>query len=111
MESLNNTHHHHHHPNFHPPNSPKPGSWNILSPLRRFVDGIKVKNRRFAHLICQVIPCGCPFERNINVFGHIFHIPPICKLNPLYDNCVMLRFRALAYLADECGEDITKYIC
>jgi hypothetical protein len=39
----------------------------------------------------------------------LFHIPPLCKLNPLYEEVVSLRFRALCYLADECGEDVTPY--
>jgi len=33
----------------------------------------------------------------------------MCKLNPLYEEVVALRFRALCYLADECGEDVTCY--
>ncbi|MBW4559105.1 MAG: Mo-dependent nitrogenase C-terminal domain-containing protein [Trichormus sp. ATA11-4-KO1] len=109
MESINHTHSHH---NYHPPNYKKPGWFhNLLNPLRNLVDGIQVKNNRLAHLICQLIPCCCPFERNISLFGRNVHIPALCKLNPLYDEFVGMRFRALSYLADECGEDITKYIC
>jgi hypothetical protein len=108
---MSSTHTHHHHPNFHPPNYKKPGAFDVLRPLRQWVDTIPVKNSRFAHLICQVIPCCCPFERNISLFGRTIHIPALCKLNPLYEEFVGLRFRALSYLADECGEDITKYIC
>ncbi|MBD2294278.1 Mo-dependent nitrogenase C-terminal domain-containing protein [Anabaena sphaerica FACHB-251] len=104
-------HHSHPHPNYHPPNYKKPGSFDILNPLRRLVDGIQIKNSRLAHLICRVIPCCCPFERDINLFGRTFHIPALCKINPLYNEVVALRFRALSYLADECGEDVTKYIC
>ncbi|WP_096607813.1 Mo-dependent nitrogenase C-terminal domain-containing protein [Calothrix sp. NIES-2100] len=89
----------------------KSDRFDILSPIRRWVDQIQISDRRIAHLICQVIPCCCPFERNIKLFGHTFHIPPLCKLNPLYDEFVGLRFRSLSYLSDECGEDITKYIC
>ncbi len=115
METINKTHTHTHphpHPNYHPPNFQKRGIFsNILNPLRRVVDGIQVKNNRFAHLICQIIPCCCPFERQINLFGRSFEIPALCKLNPLYDEFVGLRFRALSYLADVCGEDVTKYIC
>ena len=103
--------HTHHHPNNHSPTSKKSGSFDILYPLRRLVDGIQVKNARLAHLCCQIIPCCCPFERDLKLFGRTFHIPALCKLNPLYDNFVGLRFRALSYLADECGEDVTKYIC
>ncbi|MFQ4141522.1 Mo-dependent nitrogenase C-terminal domain-containing protein [Chlorogloeopsis sp. ULAP02] len=108
MASVNHTHNH---PNFHPPNYQKSGGFDILYPLRRFVDNIQVKNHHLAHLICQFIPCCCPFERSIKIFGCTFNIPALCKLNPLYDNFVGLRFRALSYLSDECGEDVTKYIC
>ncbi|HIK03635.1 MAG TPA: Mo-dependent nitrogenase C-terminal domain-containing protein [Trichormus sp. M33_DOE_039] len=108
---MSSTHTHHHHPNFHPPNYKQPGAFDVLRPLRRWVDNFPVKNARFAHVVCQLIPCCCPFERNINLFGRTIHIPALCKLNPLYDEFVGLRFRALSYLADECGEDVTKYIC
>ncbi|MDY7024092.1 MAG: Mo-dependent nitrogenase C-terminal domain-containing protein [Cyanobacteriota bacterium] len=84
----------------------------FLAPLRRWVDSIEVKSARFAHFLCRLIPCDCPFDRDITWFGRkLFHIPPLCELNPLYNEFVGLRFRALSYLADECGEDITKYIC
>lgn len=108
MKTITHTHNHQNH---HPPTQKKSSSLDILYPLRHLVDGIQVKNARFAHLICQIIPCCCPFERSIKFFGYTFHIPPLCKLNPLYDNFVGLRFRALSYLTDECGEDVTKYIC
>jgi hypothetical protein len=112
MESITHNHEHHHpHPNYHPPNTKGSGGFYILYPLRRLVDRIPVKNSRFAHFICQLIPCCCPFERDINLFGRTYHIPSLCKLNPLYEEFVCLRFRALSYLADECGEDVTKYIC
>jgi hypothetical protein len=45
------------------------------------------------------------------VFGYGFHTPPLCELNPFYDEFVSLRFRALSYLADVCGENVDKYIC
>ncbi|MBW4684684.1 MAG: Mo-dependent nitrogenase C-terminal domain-containing protein [Komarekiella atlantica HA4396-MV6] len=115
METINHTHNHTHthtHPNYHPPNYKKRGIFNnLLNPLRRVVDGVQVKHNRIAHLICQIIPCCCPFERQIKLFGRSFDIPALCKLNPLYNEFVGLRFRALSYLADECGEDVTKYIC
>lgn len=103
--------HSHTHSHYHPPNYNNSGSCDILRPLRGLLDGMEIKSYRLAHLICQVIPCCCPFERDINLFGRTFHIPALCKINPLYDEVVALRFRALSYLADECGEDVTKYIC
>ncbi|MBC6429399.1 nitrogenase [Nostoc sp. HG1] len=84
--------------------------WNILQPLRQRVENIQVRDRQLAHRLCKLIPSQCPFERDVKVFGKtLFHIPPMCKLNPLYEEVVGLRFRALCYLADECGEDVTQY--
>jgi hypothetical protein len=82
----------------------------ILQPLRQWVDSIPVNNRQLAHRLCKMIPAQCPFERDVKLFGKtLFHIPPMCKLNPLYEEVVGLRFRAMCYLADECGEDVSQY--
>ncbi|MFH7026898.1 MAG: Mo-dependent nitrogenase C-terminal domain-containing protein [Heteroscytonema crispum UTEX LB 1556] len=82
----------------------------IFRPVRRWVDKIEVRDRELAHRLCAIIPSQCPFERDVKLFGKtLFHIPPMCKLNPLYEEVVGLRFRALCYLADECGEDVTLY--
>lgn len=82
----------------------------LLRPLRDAIDRIQVRNPDLAHRLCKLIPSQCPFERDVKVFGKtLFHIPPMCKLNPLYDEVVALRFRALCYLADECGEDVSCY--
>jgi hypothetical protein len=82
----------------------------VLQPLRLWIDNIKVSDRLFAHRLCKLIPAQCPFERDVKLFGKtLFHIPPMCKLNPLYEEVVGLRFRALCYLADDCGEDISQY--
>ena len=79
-------------------------------PLRQWVDSLEIKHSKMAHQICKMIPAQCPFERDVKIFGRVwFHIPPMCKLNPLYEEVVGLRFRALCYLADECGEDISAY--
>ena len=84
--------------------------FDILKPLRAWVDNIQVRDRQFAHRICKLIPAQCPFERDVKFKGRtLFHIPPMCKLNPLYNEVVALRFRGLCYLADECGEDISQY--
>ncbi|MGD1805688.1 Mo-dependent nitrogenase C-terminal domain-containing protein [Dapis sp. BLCC M126] len=82
----------------------------LLQPIRRYLDGVEINSPKMAHWLCQLIPAQCPFERDIKLFGHLlFHIPPMCKLNPLYDQFIGLRFRALSFLADVCGEDITRY--
>ena len=81
----------------------------LFRPLRHWVDQIQIKNRWSAHLLCRIIPNSCPFEREFSLFGHTIHTPALCTLNPFYHEVVSLRFRALTYLADTCGEDITQY--
>jgi hypothetical protein len=81
-----------------------------LYPVRQWLEGIEIHNRQLAHFLCKAIPAQCPFEQDITLFGRkLFHIPPMCKLNPLYEEVVTLRFKALCYLADECGEDVAVY--
>lgn len=83
----------------------------VLYPVKDWLNDMEIKDPRLARFVCKVIPPQCPFERDINLFGRtIAHIPPLCKLNPLYEQFTTLRFRSLSYLADECGEDITEYI-
>jgi Mo-dependent nitrogenase C-terminus len=82
----------------------------LLQPIRCWLENIQVRDRQLAHRLCKAIPSQCPFERDVKFFGKtLFHIPPMCKLNPVYEEVVSLRFRALCYLADECGEDVTHY--
>jgi tellurite resistance protein len=89
--------------------SPDPRS-DVLEPVRHWLDGMDVQDPRVARFVCKMVPAQCPFERDIKLFGRkIVHIPPMCKLNPLYEQLVGLRFRSLSYLADECGEDVSPY--
>ncbi len=82
----------------------------FVQPVRKWLDGIAVGDRQVARWLCQLIPAQCPFERDIKLCGHhLFHIPPMCKLNPVYEELVGLRFRSLSFLADVCGEDVTPY--
>ncbi|MEL6927679.1 MAG: Mo-dependent nitrogenase C-terminal domain-containing protein [Cyanobacteria bacterium J06600_6] len=94
-----------------PPQSKSKKGIDVLHPVKDWLEEMDVKDPRLAKFVCKVIPPQCPFERDINLFGRtIAHIPPLCKLNPLYEQFTMLRFRSLSYLADECGEDVTKYV-
>jgi tellurite resistance protein len=86
-------------------------SLNVLQPVKHWLDDLEIHDPRVARFICKMVPPQCPFERDVVLFGKkIVHIPAMCKLNPLYDQLVGLRFRALSYLADECGEDVTPYL-
>lgn len=83
----------------------------VLAPLRRWLDGADVANPQVARTICKLIPSQCPFARTIRWGDRtLLTIPPLCKLNPLYDQLINLRFRALCYLADECQEDVTAWL-
>lgn len=82
-----------------------------LKPVRQWLDGLDIQDPEVARFLCKMIPSQCPFERDITLFGKkVVHIPPMCKLNPLYEQLVGLRFKALSYLADECKEDVSSYI-
>lgn len=90
------------------PPTPHP---DVLQPVKEWLDGMDIKDPRLARFICKMVPSQCPFERDIKLFGHkIVHIPPLCKINPLYEQLVGLRFRSLSYLADDCKEDVSEYI-
>lgn len=85
-------------------------SLKVLNPLRGWLQQLDIRNPAQAHFICRLIPAQCPFEREIRIGRRVlFHIPPLCKLNPLYEDVVGLRFRALCYLADECSIDVCHY--
>ncbi|MEM8721958.1 MAG: Mo-dependent nitrogenase C-terminal domain-containing protein [Cyanobacteria bacterium P01_G01_bin.39] len=78
--------------------------------FQQWLDKIDVKEEKTARRIVKLIPAQCPFAREIQAFNRvILRIPPLCKLNPCYEQLIGLRFRALCFLADCCGEDITPY--
>ncbi|HEY9644365.1 MAG TPA: Mo-dependent nitrogenase C-terminal domain-containing protein [Coleofasciculaceae cyanobacterium] len=82
----------------------------LLKPMQDWLDHLEITDPRVARFLCQMIPPQCPFERDVVLFGHkLVHIPAMCKINPLYEQLVGLRFRSLSYLADECHEDVSKY--
>lgn len=88
-----------------------PASLVPLRPVQDWLDQLEIHDPRLARFLCKMIPSQCPFERDVTLFGRkIVHIPPLCKINPLYEQLVGLRFRALSYLADDCQEDVTPYL-
>ncbi|MEG4341985.1 Mo-dependent nitrogenase C-terminal domain-containing protein [Microcoleus sp. A003_D6] len=89
---------------------PQPHHKNVLQPVKDWLDAWEVHDPRVAHFVCKMIPPQCPFERDVVLFGRkIVHIPAMCKINPLYEQLVGMRFRSLCYLADECKEDVSIY--
>lgn len=85
-------------------------SSNPLQLIKEWLDRVEINEENSARRIVKLIPSQCPFAREVR-FGDrvIFRIPALCKLNPLYEQLIFLRFRALCFLADRCGEDITQY--
>ena len=82
----------------------------LLGPVRQWLENLEIQSPKLAQLLCNLIPATCPFERDIKLFNKtLLHISPLCKLNPLYEQVAGLRFKALSYLADECGEDVAIY--
>jgi hypothetical protein len=79
----------------------------LLQPIRQRLDNLQINDRNLARFLYKAIPGDCPFERDIVLFGRkVAHIPPLCKLNPLYDELVALRFRSMCYLVDVWDEAI-----
>lgn len=79
-----------------------------LTPIRDWLDSVEIENPQVAQIICRLIPASCPFARTVKFDDRfvlpalrgrvLFTIPPLCKLNPFYDQFVGLRFRSLVYL-------------
>ncbi len=77
----------------------KPKSLNPWQFFQQWLENIEIKEEQTARHIVKLIPAQCPFAREIRVFGKVvFRIPPLCKLNPCYEQLVGLRFRALCFL-------------
>jgi tellurite resistance protein len=72
-----------------------------LDSLKAWLDGLDPADPAVARFLTRLIPARCPFEREIKLFGHkIVHIPPMCTINPLYDQLVALRLRCLTSLEE-----------
>jgi tellurite resistance protein len=74
----------------------------LLDPLKAWLDRMEPREPAVARFLVRLIPAQCPFERDLKLFGHkLVHIPPMCKINPLYEQLVALRLRALDTLAGQ----------
>lgn len=77
--------------------------------IKNKLDAWEIKEKKMAQKIVALIPSQCPFAKDIYWYNQkIITIPPLCKLNPFYENLMMLRFKALCFLS-EMGEDVTPY--
>jgi hypothetical protein len=82
----------------------------IAEPLVKFFSEKIETSDELAAITARAIPAHCPFARTISLpFGKQICIPPLCKLNPLYDELVALRFLALLTL-ERHHKDITSLI-
>ncbi|HAA29070.1 MAG TPA: nitrogenase [Cyanobacteria bacterium UBA8553] len=71
----------------------------MLEPIKEQLNRIEVRSSSVANVICRLIPAQCPFHRTLRIGEKVlFTVPPLCKLNPLYEELMGLRFRALCYL-------------
>jgi hypothetical protein len=86
--------------------APPPG---LVVSLRQALNHIEIRQAQTAHLLCRLIPGRCPFARTFRLGTYQVSIPPLCQLNPLYEELMALRMRALDYLTTH-GVDITPYL-
>lgn len=68
--------------------------------LRNYLNSLDVSNKAIAQVICFLIPSACPFARTLQILNRKIVIPPLCKLNPVYDELMKLRFKALGVIHD-----------
>lgn len=55
--------------------------------------------RNIVHYLAIKLPDSCPFNITINIGKlHLFTIPPLCKLNPLYEEVIEEKLRIKGYL-------------
>lgn len=74
----------------------------VLDPIKDWLDRLHPTDPEVAGFLVRLIPAQCPFERDVRLFGFkVVHIPPMCKINPLYDQLVALRLRCLDTLATQ----------
>jgi hypothetical protein len=77
-----------------------------LGLVQQWLDHLEIQEEWAAHLIVKLIPAQCPFAREVCLFGRvILRIPPLCKINPFYEQLMTLRFRALCFLVEQCGSE------
>jgi hypothetical protein len=84
-----------------------PSKMGLLQQVRNWIEAIEICDSKVAQLLSK-IPASCPFARDIRFLGHTFRIPPLCKLNPLYDSLMILRFRALIFLNKVSKENLVE---
>jgi hypothetical protein len=73
--------------------------------LRNWITCFPITDIQTAKMICRLIPASCPFERNVKLLGRKFHIPALCRLNPLYQELTILRFRAEIFLSADSNKN------
>ncbi len=77
-----------------------------LAPFRAWINRIEVHQSWFARWVCRLVPNVCSRGYDLRCLGYtILHLPSLCKLNPLYDELLDLRFRAAEFLYEQSGSD------
>lgn len=72
----------------------------MLNTIKQALERIEIGSQAQANLLCNLIPSACPFARTLHIGIFKLVIPPLCKVNPFYDDLMMLRFKAQCYLAE-----------
>jgi hypothetical protein len=72
----------------------------MITSLKKALSGISITNAIQATLLKGLIPSTCPFARTIHLGTYKLVIPPLCKINPLYEELMLLRYKADCYLAE-----------
>lgn len=68
--------------------------------IKNVLGNLDINNNTQAAIVRTLVPSTCPFARTIVLGKYKLVIPPLCKINPLYEELMMLRFKADCYIAD-----------
>lgn len=71
-------------------------NYSLISAFKEALNNFEFTNKDRAERFVKLIPNSCPFAREVKAFGKtIVNIPPLCKINPLYEEIMMLKFRTI----------------
>ena len=77
-------------------------AWKRLDPLKHWLNGLDPGDERISSFIAHLIPFLDPFGCDIDLFAHkLVQIPVMCKINPLFEQFLAVRFRCLGHLSVE----------
>ena len=73
--------------------------WKPFAPLKQWLDSLDLGDEMIFSFVVQLFPSQCPFERDFIFLVACWSLsfPPMCKIHPLFEQLVALRFRCICH--------------